>query len=225
MLGLLGAGLGVFLVLILAAISALFGALFIYGTISGFMAKGKAILALEDRQEIMPQLRELVAPNCRLIPTLEAAAALDDDEYFSFFHHVYIPYAEQIGVHSKRSISRDMKKVLWIPGFMVAGISIMLVVLGESSGTRKALLSLLFLAIGVGLTWALYHLRHLLDRSESKPYRSAAKWLDILHRIDDKLLGLNEGIEPPPSRISLEQALQDYDEFLDSIHSYHAPSI
>jgi hypothetical protein len=209
---------GLYIILTLAVTGVLFMVLFIYGTIKGFTAKARTILSMESLQEIVPKLRELIEPNCGLIPTLEATAALDDDEYLSFFHHVYIPYREQVGGHAKRSISKDLKKVLWIPGFMFAGIAILLIGLGDSSGTRKVWLSILALAVGVGATWLFYYLDRRLKRSQSKQNRFVASEIELLHMIDDKLLKLNGEVEPPPSKISLGEALQDFDKFLSSFH-------
>ncbi len=106
-----------------------------------------AVLASEDWPTIIPKLRKLIDPKCRLLPTLREASTLDDEEYFGFFHHLFIPFLEEI---------------------------------------RK---------------------RNPLQTSKSLD-------IDLLRRIDEKMLELNGGIEPPPYKTSLAIVLLEHDAFL-----------
>jgi hypothetical protein len=147
-------------------------------------------LAAEDEAEFIQRMRTRLDKerNTKSFPIPDNALPQNDEEFYSFYHHIYLPLFLELQKRIEKLNRKNMSTRL-----VFYAITLILVptlqILGEE--LQVILLAVSLLAVAVTLT-----IFYIYKRSWSK---SAF----LMQELDKKFAAFNHGTAPPPYRIQL----------------------
>ena len=158
-------------------------------------------LAAEDEAEFIRRMRARLDKErkTRPFPIPENALPQNDEEFYSFYHYIYLPLFMELQKRLEKINLKNMRSRL-----VFYGITIILVpalhMLGE--GLQVILLAVSFLAVAVTLT--IYYTYK----------RSWSKSAYLMQELDNKFASFNQGTAPPPYRVPLEAVIAEVNAML-----------
>jgi hypothetical protein len=165
-----------------------------------FKRNAQAILAAGDWGSFFSRLKETFDPMCSKAKALRGATPCYDQEYPSFYHHLYVPFRLECHERSCRGFAKIIKMFIWmgVTSFAIMGFLSLLgaAVLKMHDWYIFMLMGLGLLAfLGLGIGGFYWLMRY--GRND----------LELLQEIDRKLLSFGNGVEPIPYRVNVSQVL------------------
>ncbi len=144
-------------------------------------------------------MREYIDPLCEKLPALKGTSPSDDREYASFFHHLYAPFVAENTKRLTKDASKDKKLVFWIGGAIIGAIVLMAIIASMHSYPiyQLILAGLLFASVVAMVGFFMRLLGH-----------GGKERLDLLQKLDEKLLKSTGGVEPPTYGANLAELLE-----------------
>ena len=170
------------------------------------------ILIADNKQEFIMRLREVVDRRCFKSPILRGTPPQNDEEYYSFFHHLFLPFSVLIHERSTRSNSRIIKVTL-----ILSGVTTILLVFVAAFIIAKVGLegmSLILIILGIAACFiSLILLLYLLARF-------GAEDISLYREIDKRFSQFYGGQAPQQYRIPLSSVMEAFDRKMAKLHPF-----